>query len=48
MTNDRLFGKVQDYYFVTEFQNCGNEHVHYMLLIKDAPIYGTYTNSDIE
>lgn len=46
--NPKLFGKVSDYYFVTEFQNIANEHVHFMLWVRDAPIYGYCEKIDIE
>jgi len=35
-------------FFVIEFQNCGSEHDHGLLWIKDAPIYGINTNEEIE
>ena len=44
MRNKALFGKVIDYSFVTKFQNRGNEHVHFMLWIQDAPVYGKCRN----
>jgi hypothetical protein len=34
-------------FFVIEFQNCGNEHDHGLLWIKDAPLYGINTNEEI-
>jgi exonuclease III len=43
-----LFGKVVDFYFVTEFQNRGSEHEHGLLWVEDAPIYGRDNNSEIE
>lgn len=48
MTNSKLFGKVVDNFFFTKFQNRGNEHVHFMLWIKDTPVYGNCTNEEIE
>jgi hypothetical protein len=27
-----------------EFQNCGSEHDHGILWIKNAPMYGVHTN----
>jgi hypothetical protein len=35
-------------FFVIEFHNCGSEHDHGLLWIKDAPIYGINTNEEIE
>jgi hypothetical protein len=35
-------------FFVIKFQNCGSEHDHGLLWIKDAPIYGINTNEEIE
>jgi hypothetical protein len=43
--DETFFGKVVDYYFVTEFQNRGSEHEHGLLWIEDAPIYGRDNNS---
>ena len=40
LKNEHIFGKVQDFFFTTEFQQRGNEHEHGLLWIKDAPIYG--------
>jgi len=31
-----------------EFQNCGNEHDHGLLWIKNAPMYVVHTNEEIE
>ena len=38
--NDHFFGCVIDYFFVTKFQNRGNEHDHGILWIENAPVYG--------
>jgi hypothetical protein len=46
--DETFFGKISDYFFVTEFQNRGNEHDHTLLWIEGAPIYGVDNNSDIE
>jgi hypothetical protein len=46
--NDNYYGKIKDYFYVTEFQNGGSEHDHGLLWIKYAPIYGTNTNEEIE
>ena len=40
LKNSQLFGEVQDYFFITEFQSRGNEHDHALLWIKNAPVYG--------
>jgi hypothetical protein len=49
MTKDHyLFGHISNIYFFTEFQNCGSEHDHGFLWIKDAPMYGMHTNEEIE
>jgi hypothetical protein len=49
MTKDHSsFGHISNYYFVTEFQNHGNEHNHGLLWIKDALMYGMHTNEEIE
>jgi len=37
-----------DFFFVTKFQNCENEHDHGLLWIVDAPIYGIDFNKTIE
>ncbi len=34
--------------FIIEFQNCGNEHDHGLLWIKNALMYGVHTNEEIE
>jgi len=43
-----FFREIVDYYFVTEFQNRGSEHEHGSLWVKNAPIYGVNSNSDIQ
>jgi hypothetical protein len=43
-----IFGKINDFYFVTKFQNRGIEHDHGLLWIKDALIYGVDNNETIE
>ena len=48
LKNQKIFGTVLDYFYVTKFQNWGNEHVHFMLWIKHAPIYGHCLNIVIE
>ena len=48
MSRQNIFGKILDYYFVTEFQNRGSEHDHGLLWIQDAPIYGKNNNLEIE
>jgi hypothetical protein len=42
-----FFGQVRDIFFVTIFQNCGSEHDHGLLWMKDAPIHGINTNEKI-
>ena len=37
-----FFGKILDYYFVTEFQNRRSEHDHALLWTENAPIYGKF------
>jgi hypothetical protein len=46
--DETFFGKISNYFFVTEFHNRGNEHDHALLWIEGAPIYGADNNSDIE
>ncbi len=49
ITKDNFFlGNYLFIYFVIEFQNPGNKHDHGFLLIKYAPMYGVYTNEEIE
>jgi hypothetical protein len=48
MKDSTFFGEVQDFFFVTEFQNRGSEHDHGLIWIKNAPIYGINTNVEIE
>ncbi len=43
-----IFGKVDDFHFVTKFQNRGNEHYHGLLWIKNGPTYGANSNETIE
>ena len=47
LKNDNLFGKVEDFFFTTEFQQRGNEHEHGLLWIQNAPVYGQNTNAEI-
>ena len=47
LTDESFFGNVVDYFSVIEFQNWGNEHDHFLLWVKNAPIYGTYSNTSI-
>ena len=44
----KYYGEIEDYFYVTEFQNRGSEHDHGLIWIKSAPIYGTNTNGDVE
>jgi hypothetical protein len=46
--DETFFGKISDYFFVTEFQNRGNEHDHALLWIEGAPVYGVDINSEIK
>ncbi len=49
MTKDHYsFGHISNFYFVTKFQNHGNEHNQGLLWIKDALMYGMHTNEEIE
>jgi len=43
-----FFGKILDYYFVTEFQNRGSAHEHALIWIENAPVYGINSNLEIE
>jgi hypothetical protein len=43
-----IFGHISNFHLVIKFKNCGNEHNHGLLSIKDAPMYGVYTNEEIE
>ncbi len=42
-----IFGKINDFYFVIEFQNKGSEHDHGLLWINDASNYGVDNNETI-
>ena len=39
----KYYGEIEDYFFLTEFQNRGTEHEHGLQWIKYAPIYGKST-----
>jgi hypothetical protein len=43
-----IFGKVDDFYFVTKFQNRRTEHAHDLLWIKNGPTYDVDSNETIE
>jgi hypothetical protein len=43
-----LFGQLEDYFFITEFQSGGYPHDHGLLWIANAPRYGTHSNEEIE
>jgi hypothetical protein len=43
-----IFGKVDDFHFITKFQNRGSEHDHGLLWIKNGPMYGVDSNETIE
>ena len=45
--SSHTFGKLTDYYFVTELQSRGSEHDHALLWIKDAPLYNENNKTDI-
>ncbi|XP_059070801.1 uncharacterized protein LOC131860407 [Cryptomeria japonica] len=47
LSDNSFFGDISDYFSVTEFQNRGNEHDHFLIWTKDAPIYGKATTTDI-
>lgn len=43
------FGFISDFFFVIEFQICGNKlHDHELLLITNLPMCGEHTNKEIE
>jgi len=42
-----VFGKVKDYVVKVEFQQRGTPHIHLILWIKDAPIYGVNSNEEL-
>jgi hypothetical protein len=46
--DETFFGKILDYFFVTKFQNRGNEHDHALLWIEGSLVYGADNNSQIE
>ena len=46
--DETFFRKISDYFFVTEFQNRGNEHDQALLWIEGTSVYGNDNNSDIE
>ena len=46
--DNSLFENVIDYFFVTKFQNRGNQHDHFLIWVKSAPIYGKETTRNIE
>jgi hypothetical protein len=46
--NSSIFGKVNDFNFIIEFQNRGSEHDHGLLCTKDGPICGVDSNETIE
>ena len=46
--DEMFFGKISNYFFVTEFQNRGNEQDHTLLWIEGALVYGADNNSEIE
>jgi hypothetical protein len=39
--DETFFKKISNNFFVTEFQNRGNEHDHALLWIEGAPVYGS-------
>ena len=46
--NQPVFGQVQDYVYRIEYQARGAPHVHAILWIKDAPILGQNTASEVQ
>jgi hypothetical protein len=46
--DEMFFGKISDYFFVTEFQNRGNKHDRTLLWIEGAAVYGVDNNLEIE
>ncbi len=43
-----IFGKVDDFYFIIDFENKGSEHDHGLLWIKNGPTYGVDNNEIIK
>lgn len=41
-------GKIVDFFFRVEFQQRGSPHIHMLLWIENAPIYGEMTTKEIE
>lgn len=44
----KYYGEIDDFFYVTEFQNRGSENEHGLIWIKSAPIYGRNWNIDVE
>ena len=40
-------GPISDYYYRVEFQQRGSPHIHMLVWIADAPVYGKDTNKDV-
>jgi len=45
--NNILFGKINDYFYITKFQTTGLAHGH-ELWSKNVPIFGIFTNEEIK
>lgn len=41
-------GKIVDHFFRVEFQQRGSPHIHLLLWIENAPVYGKSTNEEIQ
>jgi hypothetical protein len=48
MKNNSILGHLLDFFLVTEFQSCGNQHDHGFLWVANAPIYGLDSNNALE
>uniref|UniRef100_A0ABD2WD00 Helitron helicase-like domain-containing protein n=1 Tax=Trichogramma kaykai TaxID=54128 RepID=A0ABD2WD00_9HYME len=47
-SSEHPIGEVAHYYWVCEYQGRGLPHYHFLIWIKDAPVFGTSSNEEIQ
>ena len=46
MSNAALLGKIADLFYRVEYQQRGSPHIHMLIWLEDAPVYGCNDDND--
>jgi hypothetical protein len=47
MSNTAPLGKIKDYFYRVEYQQRGSPHIHMMIWLEDAPVFGADKDEDV-